>query len=409
MIRFIGLLAIFSSAYAATLQDYTEQALCNNPSIGAQSKATQAACERSWATYGPFLPGVNFEGGGVHEDTKVYEDTYRYAFLEGRWNLYRGGGDWAHMRASERRFSLAKLELSRMRKALTQDVATAFYNLLYLKQAHNLYQKVIDGNDEYMEIAKRKWKSGLTTEVDVLEFDLQKDRYLIDQRYIDEQQFSHKENLAQLISCATCPEDIDVEGSFPEEHTVDLCQAKEQALSCRDDYLQSCLHTAIAKDEACIARSDLLPSIDLIATWGTEPHRRNDRGNGGKVMLNFSVPLFHGGQRWRHWRSAKAHERQSCCTYRDDKNRLITEVATIVNRLDVIARQLHSEQKRKTTLTDYLSMTREEYSRGTKNSPDLAGAAERLLNSSLRVISLRRDYALALADLATATGSYFAG
>ena len=70
------------------------------------------------------------------------------------------------------------------------------------------------------------------------------------------------------------------------------------------------------------------------------------------------------------------------------------EAENLFSRLSTLTDRLNLEEKNLSKSEDYYKITLSEYKRGVKNSPDMVGASERLLEARIRNLEYRKDYYL---------------
>jgi outer membrane protein len=150
----------------------------------------------------------------------------------------------------------------------------------------------------------------------------------------------------------------------------------------------------MSQKDASIAKSGFLPAVDLEAKYGriANEERVFSDNNNYSVMLKVSVPLFSGFETINQTRAANANvaakdvatSRKSLSAYAETEN-LFSQLSTLSDRLNL-------EEKNLSKSEDYYKITLGEYKRGVKNSPDMVGASERLLEARIRNLEYRKDY-----------------
>jgi outer membrane protein TolC len=152
----------------------------------------------------------------------------------------------------------------------------------------------------------------------------------------------------------------------------------------------------LSEKDAAIAKSGYLPSVDLEAKYGKIANEEKvfADNNNYSVMLKFSVPLFSGLETMNQTKSARsavvardaAASRKGLSVMADTEN-LFSQLSTLTERLNL-------EEKNLSKSEEYYKITLGEYRRGVKNSPDMVGASERLLEARIRNLEYRKDYYL---------------
>lgn len=387
-----------------SLHDAVEYALCHNLTLKAQEEEVtslgyleqQRLCEI-------YLPKVSLEGGVVQDCIEPNPDHYSYGFLLGQWNLYRGGKDYlkrtnAHLETSE-----GCLQAEKDRKRLMYDVHRVYYELLALRQTLESHKNSLEINTRYAAVASRKVECGLTSEAEVLEFDLRANDLETQMVGLSQHYRQKQGELATLMDFYEEP--IDPCGDFPPR----LGEKKreewvEQALSCREDMRQSALKVALTSNRYGIAASGYSPSVDLTASYGYQPGDWEDRGHGASVTLSLSVPLMADFAVNRERRMLCHRAAASRYAAEQLKHAIPTQVALAIDALEALEEQLAAVEKRSSRMQKYWSVTLEEFHRGVKSAWDLTYAANALLASELQLIDLNKEYALALIHLSDVIG-----
>lgn len=386
------------------LPDLVQEALSCNATIQAQGKAISAAQESVAAQWGAFLPKISANAGAFNEHLNSGNDGYIYTNVEARWNLYRGGADVATLDSRRTSLAVTHHAFSQRQKEIANAVATEFFHLLYIDQAIDLYDNFLKTNDGYIDIAKRKRDAGLTTDIDVLEFQITQETLRTEQQLLRQELYQHQQELALLLSCPAQWSELCVAGEFPDLRCLEPCTLYEQALCQRDDRALAALELNLRHDECRRVRANYYPSVDMVASYGKEPDDKDDRGVGTQVLLQASMPLFDGCTTYREQQATRCLFQEKKINNDQLENAIYSEVAVAISRADVAAKRLATTQERHEMVQKYWSMTKDEYSKGTKNSVDLSSATDRLLQNTLDLVTFQRDWALALVDVSRAIG-----
>jgi len=152
----------------------------------------------------------------------------------------------------------------------------------------------------------------------------------------------------------------------------------------------------ISEMDTQIAKSSFLPSVDLEATYGKLANEeRVFAGNDNySVVLKVSVPLFSGLETLNQTRSARANVVAKTATASRKNLSTLAEAENLFSRLGTLNDRLNLEEKNLSKSEEYYKITLGEYRRGVKNSPDMVGASERLVDARIRNLEYRKDYYL---------------
>ena len=112
------------------------------------------------------------------------------------------------------------------------------------------------------------------------------------------------------------------------------------------------------------------------------------------IALKVKIPLFSGFEDYNLNKSLNAknqaiqHEiNQKNISLESEVDILLSEIKALNSRLDLEEKNIEKSEK-------YYKLTLDEYKRGVKNSPDMVGASERLLDARIRNLEYRRDLLL---------------
>lgn len=390
--------------FGVSLDGLIDMALCSNPEIHAAQEhlvSTEASCRGRHAA---FQPHVSFEFGHASEHLNVRSDDYQYGYIGASWNLYHGGRDSASTRigCSERR--IASSTLYQIQNQVIHQLCRSFYDLLYCDHAIRHLDEIIASLPGTQAIAKRKWENGLTSELDCLEFELEQESLCSTRAALLTARHQAVRQLSLLTGC-DIKDDVVITGEFITCGEIDdVCSLYARALEQRLDRSISAEQLQILLEEYNQAFGEGLPKVDLIGSYGKEPDTRSDRGTGTKFFFNVSIPIYSGFETKN--KVVAARHRLEAQRYLNSNldNRILAEIQTGMDNLALQRSRLQAETAIFEKNQKYLSMTKQEYEKGIKNSPDLSSARERTLQSHLRLLSIQRDISHTLLSIAIATG-----
>ena len=75
-----------------------------------------------------------------------------------------------------------------------------------------------------------------------------------------------------------------------------------------------------------------------------------------------------------------------------------------MNELTFLHSQVHAAEENVKRATRYYALTQNEYSCGVKNSPDVVGASDRLLENQLMELRLLRDFQISRSHVLSKLG-----
>lgn len=357
--------------------------------------------------YGKLSPKISVEGGP--QSTKYDDEKSNATALYGKaeWNLYNGGSDKAVMDLSKSEIEIQEKRLKSLKNKVKKEVSKIYYELQFILESISLKQKALELNSQQMKIAKAKNSSGFTTSSDVLEFDLRDSTLQSDLVLLNQQLDQKSRDLDVLLSRKnqTAPEIVKghlVRETFTLNRDELLVKIQEN----NDQLLLSKIELQLAETEKRQAKSQFLPKLDLEARYGKLANDEkvfNDKDN-YSVMLKFNVPLFSGFEDYNSVKSVSAKVASSQMAIDQKSISLSAELDSSLAEIKALNARLDLEEKNLERSEKYYKLTLDEYRRGVKNSPDMVGASERLLEARIRNLEYRRDLMLARAKIQELTG-----
>lgn len=405
----LALPSAWADVEVTTWESLLRQADSSHPSLTASRAQAEEAEARRKHSRAAFFPELGVAGGW--ETYRSTEERFQsgFGFAYGRWNLFKGGRDRYQLLARSAEEELAELRLEITRAEISQKLARHFYQLLYLQESSRLIQQGLELNETLRAMARRKIQAGLTTQADTLEFDLSESRLRADLSLIQEEQA--QEEAALHVALGQTPRAETQAREYRGELEPDLKELRVE------EWLEAAKRRRLPIQEAFSATrqaqyryrsswAGFLPRVDLEAMYGrlSLDDREVVGVPQGAVQLRFTLPLFEGlASVYERKADARALEASEA---RLDSARLETELEArkLASRIRGLQERLLLEEKNLDRAKNYYELTLSDYRRGVKNSPDLAGAAERLFEARGRRLSLARDLRLGWIDLAALTG-----
>lgn len=414
---FIGLSIIFGFSRVVladhpnegkvAISQLIEEAEQNSLDIKQTQENLNSLRSKHKSQFGRFSPKISVEGGP--QSTKFDDEKSNATALYGKaeWNLYNGGSDKLLMDLSKSGIEIQEKRLQSLKNKVKKEVSKIYFELQFILESVSLKQKALELNSLQMKIAKAKNSSGFTTSSDVLEFDLRDSTLQSDLVLLNQQLDQKSRELAVLLSRKnqTAPETV--KGHLTRDSlNFDRDALLQKILAGNDQLLLSQLELLQVKTEKQQAKSQFSPKLDLEARYGKLANDEkvfNDNSN-YSVMLKFNLPLFSGFEDYNSVKSAHAKVAASLIAVDQKIISLTTELDSILAEIKALNSRLDLEEKNLERSEKYYKFTLDEYKRGIKNSPDMVGASERLLEARIRNLEYRRDLMLANAKIQELTG-----
>lgn len=357
--------------------------------------------------YGRLSPKISVESGS--QSTKFDDEKFNATSLYGKaeWNLYNGGSDKALMDLSKSEIEIQEKRLKSLKNKVKKEVSKIYFELQFILESISLKQKALELNSQQMKIAKAKKSSGFTTSSDVLEFDLRDSTLQSDLVLLNQQLEQKLGELNVILSRRNHEPQEAVKGHLIREtYNLNRDELLAKIQDGNDQLLLSKIELQQAEAEKRQSKSQFLPKLDLEARYGKLANEEKvfDEKNNYSVVLKFNLPLFSGFEDYNAVKSANAKTVASQIAV-DQKNiSLAAELDFLLAEIKALNVRLDLEEKNLERSEKYYKLTLDEYRRGIKNSPDMVGASERLLDARIRNLEYRRDLMLARAKIQELTG-----
>ncbi len=389
-----------------TLSTLIEGALKNNIEIKEAEKQFEMSTSSRKQAVSPYFPEVGVEGG--YQTSRFENDTSSGSFAYGvaKINLYHGGKDQAQLSIKNEEEDFQKIRLEKTKAHIEREVSRKYYELLYLQESIAVKEEALVENKSQSQMALKKKVAGITSQADVLEFELREATLRSDINFLKQEEATEERELRQITGKVEGPL-IRVGGHLNREVFSPSQEALlSAALFEREDLKEAQKNVSFSELEYRSFFGDYLPRVSLEGKYGklTNEERVFNSKSNFSALLKVSIPLF-SGLDTLYARQSKASEiaRNDLITTRI-KQGIKVQIENALSRLKSIEERLNLEEKNMEHSKQYYEITLSEYKRGVKNSPDLAGASERLFDARFRNLQYRKDFYLTRLELAGAIG-----
>lgn len=332
--------------------------------------------KRKLQAYGNFLPSVSAELTDVEGDIQFR--AQRTAAVRATANLFRSGGDYAGLKASRHDIENQKLTLARERQGAEDEAASALIQYIGQSRLVEIGEKLIQVRTDSLRVARERFDRGLMPRQEV-------DKTLID---LDITRARLADTLTTLAESAakleTALGHTNVKLDWPWTDQLskkDLeVDAKPFDLLRRPDYLASIENQEARSWRRRQAMASLLPSIDLVATYGLGTSGVSDRTT-FVGLLTLSVPLFDGFKNWGEFGVERARLAQAAVQVEGVRRSAPAEVKTL-KRSFTISRESAMAREQTARLTRRLyDDNLQRFKLGRASANDIAIDQARLLES----------------------------
>lgn len=327
--------------------------------------------------------------------------------LRANLNLYRGGRDSLEETSRVAQKNNMSVQAEQVLQDELFEVRALFWNLVYFKEVYKLFLDAKTKNEVNLEKAERRINAGLATSVDRLEFEISETQLNQDIARIVVSMATTQRRISALLGFdpETLYETIE---DIPHDHT-DTTPSLTMDFNLFRDVRLEMANSVDFEARGKIAKRWWTPSFDVYGESILYNFRersfytQNDQiDNALGVRLTFN---FDGFQNQYDGEALVAKSLAS--KLRADQIKIEAEAAfnTAKQELALLHDLIHVGEKSVSKGAEYLRKTQDEYARGVKNSPDVLSATLKQLEFRRRFAELRRDYAIAKAQVGSLMAS----
>lgn len=382
---------------AADLKGLVES---RNERVLAKKKESEAAQARSGFFLRSFLPSAELYAAQEKFRKNTLPEKSQPAYGgELKLNLFNGGRDLLEGERRSLEAERKENEGALMAAGELSRVRELYWRSIYLRDYTELLREARKNSATSLQAAERRFKSGVATEADRVEFEMQD----IDLKRELERSELERKNLHRTLAVALAfPEETVFE--LPEEliHEHDWEPAiqhgeADHAFLVKPAELQAAAAAAAAES----AGRAWWPKLDAYAGYHqlnqreeTEHEAARDRRE-RVVGLRLSMDLFNGllGNPEANAAAAEAEAARLEASFA--RKELESQLHGQIGELKLLHAQVHEAEENVKRAERYLRLTQSEYGRGVKNSPDMVGAMEKLLGMRQKRLEIIRDFQMA--------------
>lgn len=392
----------------AALEELTQEALANSLSIAESKSTLESAKAAEKAARGAFFPELSAVGASIANRLDEEKNSGTAIFGRAEWNVYRGGRDQAELSHAKALGDFAEKKSSVVQAEVARNVARLYYEMLFLTESAALKEKAIQLNDEQIKLAKAKRSSGFTSEADVIEFELREATLRSDLKQIAQDREEKARELMVVLGRRDVGPGIEVKGHLVRDDRVPRKAALMGMIDKGSEILSVDAELSEARRDQAIARSGLFPRVDVDAKYGrlSNEERVFAENNNYSVEVRVTVPLFSGLSSVNEISATRAKSAAKELERQRKRASASSTAESFFLKLSSLKERLDLEEKTLARSEEYYKITVGEYRRGVKNSPDMVGATERLLEARIRNLEFRKEFYLTRLSLEELVGVF---
>lgn len=410
VVFFVGVIAFadHSNEGTQTLDALIKEAEANNLELKKIEQMVKSLEWEGYAKRGRFFPAFSIEGGQLFAKYDEEKSSGSFLFGKAEWNLYRGGLDDAQIQKTQLSLDLERKRLQFAKTKIRNEVSKHYYELLFILEGLSLKERALVMNDEQMRLARAKKNSGFTSQADVIEFELRNATLQSDLLLLNQDRKQKSKELAFDLGLKPTQAVLSIKGHLHRDSTkLEKTKLLEQLKSNNINLIESEVLYQSSEWDKKSSFAEYLPRFDLEAQYGrlASEEMVYPGDTNYSVMLKISIPLFSGLETLNSQRAFNSLLQAKRLDVLNQSRSLELELENILDSITMLNQRLDIEEKNLSRSEEYYKITLTEYRRGVKNSPDMVGASERLLDAGIRNLEYRRDLLLALLKASELVGA----
>lgn len=376
-----------------------------SPSAQSFKLRTSAEDLRTGYLLRSFAPRILGHAGYEEFREGTFSGGRSYFGLDAILNIYSGGLDRSEDFIRNARYHLARANLTRNQIEIAKKVADAYLAATVSLLRIETIRALVDETEKLHKSAGRRVKSGISTNTDLLEFEIYNKK--LSQEVVTAQiAFAQaKTSLAQLLGYERADAKLEIDKSIPHLHWKENPISGEEVSAWTGD-LQNAA-SDLAHSEFLRSATWWRPRLDLYSSYGIDAlsQQAGDLEDGRPIQKEFaygirlSFPIFDGLSNYKDASAQKLLAEADVLLARNNRLEQNASLQNLILSLEQNDRLLHTASEVVDLTQKYLVQTLGEYARGVKNSVDALSALQRLKDARYEVLDLEQRYATGRAEL----------
>jgi outer membrane protein, multidrug efflux system len=292
--------------------------------------------------------------------------------------------------------------------SLVGDVASSYLQLLELDQERAIAERTLSSRKATLEIARARFSQGLTSELDVRQFEAQVAAPAVTLAQAERSRAVAEHNIDVLIGERPTP--IARSGSLVDAvRALDIPDSIPAAmLSRRPDVQQADRSYAAATARIGVADAARLPTISIVGSVGSQAGVPNnvfgDQTRVYQLLAGISFPLFDNGRVSSLSAAARARAEQARASYEATALNALREANDALTGVRTARDQAVAQSTQVTALRQALDLAESRYGAGLSTYLDLLDAQRSLFNAELALSQAQLGELTAAVQLYKALG-----
>ena len=297
--------------------------------------------------------------------------------------------------------------------SLVSDVATGYLSLLELDQERSIAERTLASRQATLELARQRFKQGLTSELDVRQFEAQVAVPAGTLAQAERLRAEQEHQLSLLLGEA--PSTVTRGGTLT--HAVSALIVPDSLpatlLARRPDVQQAERAFAAATARIGVAEAARLPTFSISGYYGSQVPKAGDlftsNGEIYQALAGVSMPLFTGGRLVNETRVARARADQARTQYEQSVLLALREASDALVGVRTARDQVASQQTQAQALRRALQLAELRYRTGVASYLEVLDAQRSLFDAELGLSQAQLRQLAAAVQLYRALGGSWPG
>jgi multidrug efflux system outer membrane protein len=271
--------------------------------------------------------------------------------------------------------------------SLVSDVATGYLSLLELDQERSIAERTLASRQATLELARQRFKQGLTSELDVRQFEAQVAVPAGTLAQAERLRAEQEHQLSLLLGEA--PSTVTRGGTLT--HAVSALIVPDSLpatlLARRPDVQQAERAFAAATARIGVAEAARLPTFSISGYYGSQVPKAGDlftsNGEIYQALAGVSLPIFSGGRLVNETRVARARADQARSQYEQSVLLALREASDALVGVRTARDQVASQQTQAQALRRALQLAELRYRTGVASYLEVLDAQRSLFDAEL--------------------------
>jgi outer membrane protein TolC len=308
--------------------------------------------------------------------------------------------------ASKASVKVTNFQVQLAREQISTSAALAYLNAIRSERSVQAAQANLDLAQALLTLAQNQRTAGIATGVDVTRAQT---RVAQEQVRVAQAQTQANQTRLQLLRVAGLPLDATPTLTDPLRFISDSVPSEQTAVSLavqqRPEILIAQEQVRVSELEASAARAEHLPSVDLLANYGSSGITpTNSDFPTRDIGVRVNVPIFNGGRTIGRIRSAESRRRQAELQLTDVRKQVEQDVRDALLTLGTSTEQVRAADQSLTLAERELQMARDRFGAGVGDNIEVINAQTALANSRDAQVLALTQYNAARINLSAALG-----